>query len=64
LIIQLQIVILSRDRPIYIKEAIESIISQTDVKISYELIISDNSEKEDVHDLFDKYYSKIVKLNT
>ena len=62
MIIQLQIVILSRDRPIYIKEAIESIISQTDVKISYELIISDNSEKEDVSDLFDKYYSKSSQI--
>jgi hypothetical protein len=60
--IQLQIVILSRDRPIYIKEAIDSIVSQTDVKISYELIISDNSEKEDVNDLFDKYYSKKTQI--
>jgi cellulose synthase/poly-beta-1,6-N-acetylglucosamine synthase-like glycosyltransferase len=53
---QLQIVILSRDRPQYLKETIDSALSQTGAKISYEVIISDNSEKNEVNDLIQKNY--------
>ena len=47
----LQIVILARDRPIFLNKAIESLVSQTPSKVSYEIIISDNSEGDNVQNL-------------
>ena len=52
----LQIYILSRDRPNFLKETIDSVLNQDQFHIKYELIISDNSESSDVKKMISKYY--------
>ena len=52
----LQIIILSRDRAEYLHEAIASVLTQNEPELDYEIIISDNSETDDVSDLINKYY--------
>jgi len=42
----LQIILLSRDRPNYLREALQSVLSQSGERI--EVIVSDNSDSEDV----------------
>jgi hypothetical protein len=51
----LQVYILSRDRPNFLKEAIDSVLNQEN-SIDIELIISDNSEGEDVRNMIVKNY--------
>ncbi|WP_416695927.1 glycosyltransferase family A protein [Candidatus Pseudothioglobus sp. Uisw_050_01] len=58
----LQIVILSRDRAEYLQESIESVLAQNDVELDYEIIISDNSEQNDVNELINKFYSTSKKI--
>jgi cellulose synthase/poly-beta-1,6-N-acetylglucosamine synthase-like glycosyltransferase len=58
----LQIVILSRDRAQYLQESIESVLGQNDVDLDYEIIISDNSERNEVSELIDKFYSTNKKI--
>tara|TARA_B100000989_G_C19513276_1_gene460256 strand:- start:305 stop:1216 length:912 start_codon:yes stop_codon:yes gene_type:complete len=53
----LQVYILSRDRPIFLKQAIDSVLNQKTL-IEFELIISDNSEGIDVNKMIAKNYSK------
>ena len=58
----LQIVILSRDRPIFFTKALDSLIHQNISDISYEIIISDNSEADDVNNLFQENYASNKKI--
>jgi len=58
----LQIIILSRDRAEYLHEAIASVLTQNEPELDYEIIISDNSETDDVSDLINKYYLDSVKI--
>tara|TARA_B100000795_G_C22784348_1_gene433892 strand:- start:934 stop:1863 length:930 start_codon:yes stop_codon:yes gene_type:complete len=58
----LQIVILSRDRAEYLQQSIESVLAQNDIELDYEIIISDNSEKNDVNELINKFYSTSKKI--
>jgi len=51
---KIQIVVLSRDRPEYLKEAIDSILMQT--QNTFELIVSDNSEGGEVLHMLSKNY--------
>lgn len=53
----LQVYILSRDRPVFLKQAIDSILNQKFL-IEFELIISDNSEGSDVEKMIAKSYSQ------
>ncbi len=53
----LQVYILSRDRPVFLKQAIDSVLNQKS-PIDFELIISDNSESIDVNKMIAKNYSK------
>jgi cellulose synthase/poly-beta-1,6-N-acetylglucosamine synthase-like glycosyltransferase len=59
----LQIVILSRDRPNFLSKTIESATNLNASDISYEIIISDNSESDDVNNLFKENYSKSHKIS-
>ena len=54
---RLQVYILSRDRPVFLKQAIDSILNQQ-CSIEFELIISDNSESSDVRKMIAKNYSQ------
>ena len=58
----LQIVILSRDRVEYLQESIESVLAQNESELDYEIIISDNSEKDDVNELINKFYLRSKKI--
>jgi glycosyltransferase involved in cell wall biosynthesis len=51
---KIQVVILSRDRPQYLKQAIDSILAQT--QNIFELTVSDNSEKEEVSWMISQNY--------
>ena len=51
----LQVFILSRDRPIYLKQAIDAVLNQQP-PLDFELIISDNSEKSDVRNMIANSY--------
>jgi len=53
-----QIVILSRDRPAYLKEAIDSALLQNKAMVKIKIVVSDNSEKNDVFDLIKERYLK------
>lgn len=53
-----QIVILSRDRPVFLKEAINSALLQNKAMVKIKIIVSDNSEKNDVFDLMKECYLK------
>ena len=58
----LQIFILSRDRAIFLKESIDSAIDQSESNYDYEIIVSDNSETDDVNELVNEYYLKNNKI--
>ena len=62
----LQVYVLSRDRPVFLKQAIDSILNQQ-IQIEFELIISDNSVGDEVKKMIDKSYSqrkfKYYKVN-
>ena len=52
----IQIYILARDRPKYLKEAIESVLNQK-TKEKIEIIVSDNSENNTVGQIVSQYFS-------
>ena len=56
--IQIQIYILSRDRPNFIKEAIDSVLNQNDSLMKFEIIISDNSKSDYVCKMIDRDYTQ------
>lgn len=62
----LQVYILSRDRPFFLKQAIDSVLNQQ-FPIEFDLIISDNSEGSEVRKMITKSYSqrkfKYFKVN-
>ncbi|WP_416687586.1 glycosyltransferase family 2 protein [Candidatus Pseudothioglobus sp. Uisw_041] len=58
----LQIIILSRDRVDLIQNSIDSAIAQNEPGLDYEIIISDNSDNDDVNELINKYYLKSNKI--
>ena len=60
--VSLQIVILSRDRPIFLQEAVESALNQVKSEMEYEIIISDNSENNEVVELINRSYSQNKKI--
>ena len=60
--VSLQIAILSRDRPIYLQEAIESALKQEESGVEYEIIISDNSENNEVMELVNSSYIANKKI--
>ena len=51
-----QIVILSRDRPEYLKQAIDSVLNQNKGLVDFELVVSDNSEKKEVGKMISENY--------
>lgn len=53
----LQVYILSRDRPVFLKQAIDSILNQQ-FPLEFELIISDNSENSNVKKMITESYSQ------
>ena len=52
----IQIIILSRDRPDYLKETIQSVLNQKISREKIEIIISDNSDKNDVKGMISQNY--------
>jgi|SaaInlStandDraft_4_1057021.scaffolds.fasta_scaffold25480_2 cellulose synthase/poly-beta-1,6-N-acetylglucosamine synthase-like glycosyltransferase len=52
-----QIVILSRDRPKYLKQTVDSVLNQKISREKFEIIISDNSDKDDVKEMIGQDYS-------
>jgi len=52
----IQIVILSRDRPDYLKKTIQSVLNQSLLTAKIKIIVSDNSEKSEVKKMIDRYY--------
>ena len=54
---KIQIYILSRNRPGYLREALDSLLKQNHSSIQFEIIISDSSDNEDVCNMIDKNYS-------
>jgi len=54
---KIQIVVLSRDRPKYLKESVESVLKQKASKEKFKIIISDNSEKDEVEEMIGRDYS-------
>lgn len=52
----IQVVILSRDRPDYLKEAIQSVLSQRLLAAKVKVIVSDNSENDKVREMINQYY--------
>ena len=50
---------LSRDRPVFLKQAIDSVLNQKS-QIEFELIISDNSEGIDVNKMIAKITAKEI----
>jgi glycosyltransferase involved in cell wall biosynthesis len=63
----IQIFILSRDRPEYLKQTIDSVLNQKEATIKFKLIVSDNSEKQDVEKMVKKNYKdsdfKFIRRN-
>jgi len=58
----IQVYILSRNRPNYLREALDSVLKQNHSLIKFEIIISDNSNNEDVRSMIDKdYHQKNIK---
>jgi cellulose synthase/poly-beta-1,6-N-acetylglucosamine synthase-like glycosyltransferase len=53
---KLQIIILSRDRPEYLKQAIDSVLNQNKGLVEFELVVSDNSEKKEVRKMISENY--------
>ena len=54
---QVQIYILSRDRPKFLREAIDSILNQNQSLMKFEIVVSDNSKSGDVSKMISKHYS-------
>ena len=52
----LQIYIMSRDRPDYLINALDSVISQVTVNIKLDIIVSDNSETDEVEKIVSDLY--------
>ena len=52
-----QVVILSRDRPKYLKQTIDSILNQKILREKFEITISDNSDKNNVMEMIGQNYS-------
>jgi glycosyltransferase involved in cell wall biosynthesis len=48
---KIQIVILSRDRPGFLRQTIDSVLNQKILFGAVEIIISDNSNKDDVSEM-------------
>ena len=44
----IQIYILSRNRPLFLKVAIDSVLNQNHSQIKFEIIVSDNSDNESI----------------
>ena len=62
---KIQIVILSRDRPEFLKMSIDSVIAQNKSSLDVELIVSDNSESINVANMIkDNYETGIFKVIT
>mgnify|MGYP000047004114 CR=1 FL=1 len=55
---KVQLYILSRNRPDFLKEAIDSVLNQNHSLIKFEIIISDNSENDDVQKMIDRDYAQ------
>ena len=53
----IQLYILSRDRPNFLKKAIDSALNQNPSSINFEIIVSDNSESDDVSKLIARCYT-------
>lgn len=51
-----QIVILSRDRAKYLKESLDSVLNQNLSKVTIKVIVSDNSEQEEVREMIERDY--------
>lgn len=54
----IQIYILSRNRPNYLREALDSVLKQNHSLIKFEIIISDNSDNDDVCNMIDRDYAQ------
>ena len=54
----IQIYILSRNRPNYLREALDSVLKQNHSLIKFEIIISDNSDNDDVCKMIDRDYAQ------
>jgi len=54
---KIQIYILSRNRPGYLREALDSLLKQNHSLIQFEIIISDSSDNEDVRNMIEKNFS-------
>ena len=54
---RIQIYILSRDRPIFLEEMIDSLLNQNQAVIQFEIIVSDNSVGDDVENMIAKRFS-------
>ena len=58
----IQVYILSRNRPDYLRFAIESLLNQKHSPINFEIIISDSSDNDDVSKMINKdYENKNIK---
>ena len=53
----IQLYILSRDRPNFLKKAIDSALNQNPSPINFEIIVSDNSESDNISKLIARYYT-------
>jgi len=54
---KIQITILSRDRPEYLRKSLDSVLSQRITDVEIEIVISDNSEKDEVERLIGQHYT-------
>ena len=54
----IQVYILSRNRPDYLREALDSLLKQNHSLIKFEIIVSDNSDNEDVCKMIDGDYAQ------
>ena len=54
----IQVYILSRNRPNYLREALDSVLKQNHSLIKFEIIISDNSDNDDVCKMIDRDYAQ------
>jgi glycosyltransferase involved in cell wall biosynthesis len=53
----IQIYILSRNRPVFLRLAIDSLLKQNHSLIKFEIIISDNSDNDDVREMIERDYA-------
>ena len=54
----IQVYILSRNRPDYLRVALDSVLKQNHSLIKFEIIVSDNSDNDDVCKMIDEDYAK------